>query len=305
MKISQELKIGAVGLVALVSLFFMIKFLQGINLFEQRDTYYINFRNAKALAKSSPVYADGFNVGIVADISYDYDRPAKGVIVKIDVEHGMRIPKGTVAVLDEAMLGGCTLNLLMGNNPLERFQTGDTIPASDNNGLMTKAAEFIPKLEQTLTKVDSLLISLNVLATDTNLQRILANAERLTSNLDKSSQNLNKLLEHDVPQLAETFNEAGASVKQLSDKLNTLDLNGTLARVDGLMDNVSEMTNRLNTPDNTVGLLLNDTSLYFNLNQTLSGASALVEDLKAHPKRYVHFSLFGRKDKPQQQNGKE
>ena len=297
MKISREVKIGLTGVVALVLLFFTIKFLQGVTLFQNHDTYYINFRNAKALAKSSPVYADGYDVGIVSNISYDYEHPGHGVIVEITVEHGMRIPEGTTAVLDEAMLGGCTLNLLLGNNPTARFSVGDTIPSSENNGLMGKAAAFIPKLEETLTKVDSLLISLNALATDPNLKQILANAQTVSANLDQSSRDLNRLLEKDVPQMAQTFTKAGEGVTQLTDRLNQLDLQGTMARVDGTMDNLNQMSERLNAPDNTVGLLLNDTSLYANLNQTVNGASALVEDLKAHPKRYVHFSVFGKKDK--------
>lgn len=298
MKISREAKIGLTGIVALVLLFFTIKFLQGVQLFSTQDTYYINFRNAKALAKSSPVYADGYNVGIVSDIRYDYAHPGTGVIVEISVEHSMRIPHGTTAVLDEAMLGGCTLNLLMGNSPVERYAVGDTIPSADNNGLMAKAADMIPKLEQTLAKVDTLLTTLNTLAADPNLQKILANAEILTANLDQSSRDLNRLLEKDVPQMTSTFNAAGQNVVSLTEKLNALDLEATMAKVDGTMDNVSQMTARLNSTDNNVGLLLNDTALYGNLNRTANGAAQLVEDLKAHPKRYVHFSIFGKKDKP-------
>ncbi|MCR4994237.1 MAG: MlaD family protein [Bacteroidales bacterium] len=296
MKISREVKIGLSGLVAIVLLFFTIKFLQGVSLFQRHDTYVIKFSNAKTLAKSSPVYADGYNVGIVSQIYYDYDHPGNGVVVHISVEHGMRVPVGTQAILDEAMLGGCTLNLLMGNNPMERLEVGDTIPSSDNFGLLAKAADFIPKLEFTLMKVDSLLTSLNMIATDPHLKQILANAEALTANLDRSSQGLNHLLEKDVPQMAQTFTKAGENITQLADKLNHLDLEGTMSRVDGTLNNVNKMTERLNTPDNTIGLLLNDTTLYSNLNQTVSGASALVEDLKAHPKRYVHFSVFGKKE---------
>ncbi len=297
MTISREAKIGFAGIIALVLLFFTIKFLQGISLFNVQDTYYINFSNAKALAKSSPVYADGYNVGIVSDIRYDYDNPGSGVIVQIAVEHGMRIPKGTSAVLDEAMLGGCTLNLMMGNNPRERYAEGDTIPSAENNGLMASAAKLVPKLEAAINKVDTLLTTLNTVVSDPNIQKILENAETLTANLDRSSQDLNKLLENDIPQMAKTFDTAGQNVVQLTDKLNQLDLQGTMSKVDGALADVNKMTQRLNTPDNTVGLLLNDTALYGNLNRTVTGAANLVEDLKANPKRYVHFSLFGKKEK--------
>ena len=301
MRISREAMIGLTGVIALVLLFFTIKFLQGVNLFTTQDVYYINFRNAKALAKSSPVYADGYNVGIVSDIRYDYNRPGSGVVVEISVESGMRIPHGTTAVLDEAMLGGCTLNLMMGNSPVERYAVGDTIPSADNNGLMAKAADMMPKLEQTLAKVDTLLTTLNTLASDPNLRKILANAEVLTASLDQSSRDLNKLLEKDVPAMTQTFNSAGKNVVALTDKLNRLDLEGTMAKVDGTMNNVNQMTQRLNATDNNVGLLLNDTTLYGNLNRTANSAAQLVEDLKAHPKRYVHFSIFGKKEKPAEQ----
>lgn len=297
MKLPREAQIAINGIAAIVILYFIIMFLQGVNIFSNKDTYFIKFQNAKALAKSSPVYADGYNVGIVSDIFYDYDDPGSGVIVKIAVENGMRIPFGTTAALDEAMLGGCTLNLMMGNSPVERYQIGDTIPAADNNGLMAKAAGMIPKLEATLSKVDTLLMTLNRVVSDPNIQQILANAEALTANLDNSSRDLNRLLEKDIPQMAQTFDQAGKNIVTLTEKLNRIDLEGTMAKVDGAVNNLNKTTERLNSKDNSIGLLLNDTTLYSGLNRTVNGASALVEDLKANPKRYVHFSVFGRKEK--------
>ena len=297
MKLPREAQIAINGIAAIAILYFIIMFLQGVNIFSNKDTYFIKFQNAKALAKSSPVYADGYNVGIVSDIYYDYDDPGSGVIVKIAVENGMRIPFGTTAALDEAMLGGCTLNLMMGNSPVERYQIGDTIPAADNNGLIAKAAGMIPKLEATLSKVDTLLMTLNRVVSDPNIQQILANAEALTANLDNSSRDLNRLLEKDIPQMAQTFDQAGKNIVTLTEKLNRIDLEGTMAKVDGAVNNLNKTTERLNSKDNSIGLLLNDTTLYIGLNRTVNGASALVEDLKANPKRYVHFSVFGRKEK--------
>ena len=297
MSISREMKIGLAGVIALVVLFLIINFLQGSSLFTTQDTYYINFRNAKALAKSSPVYADGYNVGIVSNIHYDYDHPGTGVIVEIAVEHGMRVPAGTVAVLDEAMLGGCTLNLLMGNSPVERFAPGDTLPSEANNGLMSRAAELLPKLEQTMAKVDTLLTTLNTVAGDPNIRAILSNTNELTANLGQTSRSLNQLLEKDVPAMTQTFNQAGQNVVALTDSLRQLDLAATLSKVNGVVSNVDQMTARLNSKDNNVGLLLNDTTLYGNLTRTTLDAARLLEDLKAHPKRYVHFSVFGKKEK--------
>ncbi len=292
---SREAKIGIAGVVALILLFFTIKFLQGVSLFSSSDLYVINFKNAKALAKSSPVYADGFQVGIVSDIRYDYEHPGQGIIVEIAVDKGMRIPVGTTAVLDEAMLGGCTLNLLMGNSPVQRYAVGDTIPASDNNGLMARAAELMPKLEETLGKVDTLLVSLNTLATDPNLRATLENVNSLTASLDRSSAQLNTLLARDVPALTRTFTTTGEHATQLIDNLAALDLQTTLAQLDATLQQVNTAVAQLNSTDNNAGLLLHDRELYDNLTRTTQAASALLEDLKANPKRYVHFSVFGRK----------
>ena len=297
MKFSREAKIGVVGVIALVLLFYTIKFLQGVNPFSVSDIYYINFANAKALAKSSPVYADGYNVGIVSDIRYDYDHPGSGVVVQISVDHGMRIPVGTVAVLDEAMLGGCTLNLRMGNSPVQRFAEGDTIPSQAANGMMATVATLVPKIDSTLARVDTLLATLNMLASDPNIKAILANANALSANLDKSSQQLNTLLTNDVPTMLHTFDKAGQNITVLTDSLTQLNLGGTMAHVDATVKGLETVTQRLSSKDNSMGLLLNDTSLYGELNRTAIGAADLLEDIKAHPKRYVHFSVFGRKDK--------
>ena len=292
----REIKIGITGIVALVVLFFGMKFLKGVKLFDANDTYYIRFKDAKALSKSSTVYADGFNIGIVSDVIYDYNHPGN-VVVAISVDKNVKIPHGTIAALDEAMLGGCTLNMTMGPNPADRYMPGDTIIGNTANGLMAAAADVLPKVEVVLAHVDSLILTLNTLASNPNLTQIMVNAEHVTANLNESSKQLNHLLNKDIPQMASTFNKAGENVVTLTDNLNQLELQATLNKVNQTMDNVQTATNKLNSPDNNLGLLLNDTALYGNLNNTVNSATNLLEDMKAHPSRYVHFSVFGKKAK--------
>ena len=292
----REIKIGITGIVALVVLFFGMKFLKGVKLFDTNDTYYIRFKDAKALSKSSTVYADGFNIGIVSNVAYDYNHPGN-VIVAISVDKNVKIPHGTIAALDEAMLGGCTLNMTMGPNPANRYMPGDTLIGNTANGLMAAAADVLPKVEVVLAHVDSLILTLNALASNPDLSQIMVNAEHVTANLNESSKQLNHLLNKDIPQMATTFNKAGENVVTLTDNLNKLELQTTLNKVNQTMDNVQAATNKLNSPDNNLGLLLNDTALYGNLNNTVISATSLLEDLKAHPSRYVHFSVFGKKAK--------
>lgn len=292
----REFKIGITGIIALIILFFGMKFLKGMKLFDGNVSYFLSFKDAKGLSKSSTVYADGFDIGIVKNVVYDYDHPGN-VVVEISVNRNVKIPHGTIAQLDEAVLGGCTLNMTMGPNPADRYMPGDTIVGQAANGLMSAAADVMPKVEQVLAHVDSLIQTLNALANNPNLVQILANAEQVSANLNESSQQLNKLLEKDIPQMAKTFNQAGENAVTLTNNLAQLDLQPTLNRVNQTIEQVQQATLKLNATDNSLGLLLNDTALYGNLNTTVNSATNLLQDLKENPHRYVHFSLIGKKAK--------
>jgi len=290
----KEVKIGITGVIALVVLFLGINFLKGKNLFSSTNIYYIQFSNAKGLSKSSNVYADGYNVGVVSDIIYDYDHPGT-VLVEISTNKDLRIPKGSSAKLDEAVLGGCTLNMLLTTNLTEAYQPGDTILGTDAQGMMAKAANMMPQVEMVVARIDTLIATLNKLTSDPNLPLIIQNAEQITENLNKSSQELSKLLANDVPQLASTFNKVGQNAITLTDNLNSLDLRATMDSVNMTISSVHQMMNQIQSPDGTLGLLMKDPALYYNLNHTVQSADSLVTDLKANPKRYVHFSVFGKK----------
>lgn len=290
-----EVKIGLTGIVALVALFLGINFLKGVNLFRSSEVYYISFSNTKGLTKSSSVYADGYKVGIVSDIQYDFRHPGN-VVVKISADKGLRIPKGSSAQLDEALLGGCTLNMLLANNLHEAYQPGDTIVGNDVSGLMQKVGGMVPQLEQVVAKVDTLVATLNALTSNPNLPLIIQNAELVSENLNRSTEQLNTLLRNDIPQMTGTFTKAGENVTVLTDKLNQLDLQATLDNVNQTISSVHATMEQIKNPEGTLGKLMTDPSIYDNLNHTVQSADSLVTDLKAHPKRYVHFSVFGKKE---------
>ena len=294
--ITKEIKIACTGIVAVAMLFFGIKFLKGINMFKATNYYYVAYDNIGGLSVSSPVYADGYNIGIVRDIDYDHERPGH-VTVEIEVEEGLRIPKGSEAELVTEMLGTVKMNLLLANNPRERVEIGDTIPGHGNNGLMGEAQKMIPVIQQMLPKMDSILNSLNALLADPALAETLHNTQQITANLKTTTDQINQLMQNDIPQLTGKLNHIGDNFATISDNLAQTDYNAMLQRVDATLANISVMTDKMNRTDNNLGLLLNDSTLYNNLNRTTGNAAALLEDLKAHPKRYVHFSLFGKKDK--------
>ncbi len=297
---NKEFKIGLTAIAALMVLFFGIKFLKGISLFSSQDSYYLQFKDVKGLNESSVVYADGYKVGIVKDISYDFNKPGI-VIVQIRTRTDLRIPKGSTVCIDEGMLGGCTLNMRLVPNS-EAFQPGDTLIGTESSGLMSKAGDLMPKVDGILAKVDTFMTSLNALASNPDLPQIMHNAEQMTANLNQSSAELKKLIGEDVPQLTKTYGKVGENIVAITDNVKQINLQQTLDSINvaigsanAAIASASHMIEQLQSSEGTLGKLMNDQELYNNLNHTVQSADSLVTDLKAHPKRYVHFSIFGRK----------
>lgn len=294
--ITKEVRIGIAGIAALCVLVYGINYLKGINMFKPSNYFYVNFQNVNGLTKSSPVFADGFRVGIVRDLYYDYTQPGK-VVAEIDIDPELRIPKGSTAELTAEMLGGVKMNLLLANNPREKHQVGDTIPGALNNGMMEKVANMMPQVEQMLPKLDSILTSLNTILADSSIPATLHNVQDLTANVAVTTRHLQTLMKNDIPQLTGKLNTIGDNFILISNNLKEVNFAAAMQKVDSTLANVKMITDKLNSKNNTVGLLFNDPALYNNLNATTSNAASLLEDLKSHPKRYVHFSIFGKKEK--------
>lgn len=294
---NKEFKIGLAGIAALLILFFGINYLKGINMFKPESYYYVEYTNINGLALSSPVYANGFKVGLVRDIKYNYAKPGY-VVVGIEMDETMKIPVGSKAELVTEMLGTVKMNINLNLQEKNYINPGDTIEGYTNDGIMGKAEkELMPQMEKMMPKLDSILSSLNKLLADPSLSNTIKNAENLTASLNQTSKHLETLMSNDIPQLTGNVTAITEDLKVISGNLKNVDYADTFKKVDATLQNVHLLTEKLTRKDNTLGLLLNDSALYNNLNATTSNAASLLEDLQKHPKRYVHFSLFGRKDK--------
>ena len=299
MKHGKEVMIALVALFGLFVLFVGMNFLKGINTFSKGNVYYVAFKDVSGLASSSPIYADGYPVGTVRSIDYDYSNEGK-TKVEIDIDSKMRIPKGSTAVIESDMLGNVRVNLLLANNPRERVEPGETIPGELASGLMAKAATLIPVVEQMLPKLDSILNSVNTLLANPAIAQSLKNLEVTSYNLTTTTREANKLmgtLNSQVPGMMGKANGVLDNANTLTGNLANVDIDATMAKVNTTLANVQALTEKINSNEGSLGLLMRDASLYNHLSSTANDADSLLIDLKAHPKRYVHFSLFGRKDK--------
>ena len=294
--LSKEVRIGIAGVAALCILVSGINYLKGIHLFKPTSYFYVKFNNVNGLTKSTPVFADGYSVGIVRDLIYDYTTPGR-VVAEIDVNPELRIPAGSTAELTTDMLGGMKMSLLLANNPRQRCEVGDTLQGTLNTGMMGQVGDMVPQLERMLPKLDSILCSINTLLADPALTATLHHVEGLTANLNATSQQLNRMMSQEMPALTGKLNRIGDNMVTITDNLKSIDYAAAMSKVDDTLANVKRLTDQLNSRDNTIGLLLNDPALYNNLSATTANAASLLQDLQAHPKRYVHFSLFGKKDK--------
>lgn len=296
---TKEIKIALVAIVGIIVLFFGMNFLKGLSLFSTDDTYYIKFHNISGLAEANPIYADGYKVGIVKSIDYDYDGNGF-IIVKFAVDNNLRIPKGSSATIDTDLMGNVKMNLLLANNPRERVEPGDTITGDVSEGIMGQVQSLIPVVQQLVPKLDSILSSVNMLLADPSIAASLHNIQTVTGDLTTTTRQINTLmatLNSNVPGMMKKADGVLDNTQQLTANLAAVDIQKTMQEVDATLANMKEITNKINNNQGSLGLLMNDDALYRNLNTILNSADSLLTNLRQHPKRYVHFSLFGRKDK--------
>lgn len=296
---TKEVQIACVAIVALVVLYFGLNFLKGLNLFSNSNAFYLQFEDASGLSVSSPVYANGYKVGVVEEVKYDYVQPKK-IVARVALDKQMRIPIGSQAEISSDLLGNLKINLVLTDNPLQFIAAGDTILGHAEKGMMGKVAEMVPAIEAMMPKLDSILTSLNTLLADPALANTLHNVEGMTANLNQTSADLRLLsasLGRNVPSMMVKADSVLGNTQQLTTNLAAIDVAAMTAKVNQTLANVEEMTKKLNSNEGTLGLLMRDATLYNNLSNTAADADSLLRDLKKHPKRYVHFSVFGKKDK--------
>ena len=297
MKFTKEIKIALVSILGIVVLFFGLQFLKGLSIFSNDNSFYVAFSDATGLSESSPVYANGYRVGVVKSLDYNFDPQGK-IIAVIGLNKQMRVPRGSRAELASDLLGNIKINLVLSDDPLHMLAVGDTISGEAEVGMMSKLGAMMPAVESMLPKLDSIMTSLNKLLADPALQQTLRNVEGTTANLEATSRELRVMsasFNREVPTLLTKTNGVLDNTQTLTANLSAVDVAAMTAKVDQTLKNVQEMTDKLNSPDGTLGLLMRDKQLYRNLTSTAADADSLLIDLRENPKRYVHFSVFGGK----------
>ncbi len=295
----KEIQIALMAIIGMVVLYFGLQFLKGLSLFSTDRNYYVKFKDISGLSASSPIYANGFKVGVVENIIYDYTNQ-NDIVAVIGLDNQMQLPNGSKAEIASDLLGNIKLELVLGPNPVDLLTPGDTLIGGPQKGAMAMVADMVPQIQAMLPKLDSILMNVNLLLSDPALQNSLHNIDQMTGSLNQTTVQLHAMattLNQQLPSMVKNADGMLANANDLTRNLNELDLAKTMAKVNNTLQNVEQMTAKLNSNEGTLGLLMRDPELYNNLNATMMHADSLMIDLKQHPKRYVHFSVFGKKDK--------
>lgn len=307
MKISKEVKVATLAIIAGVILYFGVRFLKGTEVFSSNNTFFVVYESVDGLTASNPVLINGLPVGYVDRIQL-LQRNNNQLLVTLKIEDNIILGDSTAAVLSTSDLLGSKAIVLDVKNISRPLDEGDTLLARKDVGIaelvQAKTLPIVDQLDTTITRINYLLAAF--VKDTSSVSNALENVEQTTfqveSMVTENRRDLNEVIRN-FRQLSETLADSEEGIAPLmvklntvADKLNEIELQSTVMKIDSTMANLQAITRKIEQQEGTMGKLVNDDSLYVNLNQTVADLDSLLVDLKANPKRYVRFSIFGGKD---------
>ena len=307
MKFSKEAKIGLSTIIAIFLFIWGFDFLNGKNIFTSSNVFYMVYKELGGLKESNGVLINGFKVGQVTELRLNPDE-GRQVMVKILVDKDYKIPKGSVARLASVDFMGTKAIELILSESFEYHQSGDTLNSRVGEGIMDKVADFEEILMQITLGVDSLLQNLNSLLNEEmqeDFHQTMNNVKEISSNMKSlnehgeitgliySLQDLTQSLKAATATLPETME----NIKMVTDSLKEAELKMLISQTAQSIENLNLILGKTEKGEGTVGQLVNNDSLYTNLTNATKELELLLNDLRENPKKYVHFSVFGKKDK--------
>lgn len=312
---NKEVIIGLSVIGAIVILIFGIEYLKGINLFSPANFYYVYYDNVNGLERSAPVTIDGYKVGQVRDVVFDYENPGK-IKVLLAVDKNLKIPEDSRAELASTLMSGSYVNIKLGRSK-KMLAVGSDIQSSASKDLFDSlSSDVMPNVASILPRVDSLLFNLNLLVTDPALYQSIQRLDGITDNVYGASNGLNttmvgignlvNTINGDVPGImggargaATKIDSVAANLMILSQQLKNLPVNNTFDNVNSTLENVNllsanlaKFSEQLSDKNSTLGLLTSDPELYYKLNRVTADIDSLIIDIKKNPKRYISIKLL-------------
>lgn len=285
--------IGLSCIGALIMIYFGLNFLKGKNIFKKQNTYVAVFDDVTGLNISSPIFVNGYQIGIVKSINIISPNPISFAVV-FDLDHSYQIPKGSSIDFGADLLGASIANLRLNEKATEYHQPGDTILGLQKKGMMDDVARVIPKADTVLLHIDSVVVNLNKLLSNPVWEKTILGIGSTVNELDKSSKHMNAILfslRNDLPGLTHNLTAVSGDLKDVTAELKTLELQKTFAAIDSTVENLKILSSKLNSSDNSLGKLTTSTELHDSLTNTINSAAKLLENIKENPERYLNVRV--------------
>ena len=307
MKYSKEVKTALLAIVAVILLIFGYSFLKGKNLLDSSRTFHAIYEDVEGLSPSSPVTINGLRVGNVRKIGFLNE--AGDLIVTFTIDTDFSFSKSSTAqIYGGGLIGGKSLAIIPEYEQGNMAKSGDTLPSEIEEGLMevvnTRLAPLQEKVERTIVSADSLVSALHeVLNPETrnNIGQTFEDLSLTIESLRNSANTINGVLNENSGKLNNTFanlDEMSANLNTFSDTLSQVDLTGMMNDFEKVIADLESVSQKINNGDGTAAKLINDPSVYNNLERATRQLDELIQDVKLNPKRYVHFSVFGKNPGP-------
>lgn len=311
MVISREVKIGTVALLTIIVFIWLYSFLRGENLLTRTSHYFVIYDEIGGLIESNPVEVSGYKVGVVQTIDFIDDGTGR-LLVTLSLDKKMKIPEGSLAEITNAsLIAGMKIQFIFSDSQTS-YSSGDTIGGRLAVPITTRLEnELLPlkaTIELTVSRIDSIMIALNNTLTPgmtRDLQETTSNVKSITGTMARSLSGSEDEIKMAIANLssfsrvlaqnAGMLDSTMKNLAEISDSIASADLTGTLNRLGNAAAETATLLEAMNDGKGSAGKLITNDSLYNNLNTSLENLSILLEDLKNNPKRYVHFSLFGKK----------
>lgn len=285
--------IGITTVATLLMFYFGFNFLKGIHIFDKSKMYYMTFMDLQDVERSSKVSLNGYKVGNVRSIDFDYKGLGHAVLT-VALDGSLELPEGTAGVIQSNPLGGPYVELLLPKEVQEGIiRPRDTIvgiPSQDM--LATLKDELVPNLNRAAISLDSLLGKLHSLASDPMIHQTLGEVQKSASSIRSSSQKVDMMLSKEMPVILDHLDSSAKSIAEMSGKLNQAELDQVVKNLSAVVVDLKGFMTKLNEEEGSLGKLINDPKLYDRLAKTTQSADSLLMDIQANPKKYVHFSLF-------------
>jgi phospholipid/cholesterol/gamma-HCH transport system substrate-binding protein len=308
-KLSREFKTGIVVVVVTILFVWGFNYLKGYNLFDgPSNSYFTEYDNVQGLNTASMVTINGYEVGKVVDITFNKDPLKRGeLIVEFTVENDFEFSKNSIAkIYSASLMGGKSLAVIPSYEG-DQAVPGNFLQGEIESDMFSSFGEKLnplqAKLENVIVSADSLLVHLNnVMDKETinNIKKSIGSFEETMSNLKNTSKTADELLTDNKSTLSSAIKNAEnitANFSKISDSLSSIKFNELVDKIKVTVVNLETMTEGINNGKGTVGKLMNDETVYINLANATKELEELLKEVKLHPKRFVHFSLFGKKEK--------